>query len=61
MHRDMLKIQDDVAIVEKLNWEKLWRKIEFQNSMDDSPFRQTLELKLFISTAGKSILNLVKL
>ena len=26
--------------------------------MDDSPFGQTLELRIFISTAGKSILNL---
>ena len=28
--------------------------------MDDSPFRQTFELGIFISTAEKSILNLVK-
>ena len=29
-------------------------------SMDDSPFKQTFELGIFISAAGKSILNLVK-
>ena len=29
-------------------------------TIDDSPFRQTLELGIFIGTAGKSILNLVK-
>ena len=29
--------------------------------MDDSPFRQTFELEIFISTAEKSVLNLVKL
>ena len=29
--------------------------------MDDSPFAQTLKLEIFISTAKKSILNLVKL
>ena len=28
--------------------------------IDDSPFRQTFEIGIFISTAGKSILNLVK-
>ena len=28
-------------------------------SMDHSPLRQTFELAIFISTAGKSILNLV--
>ena len=28
--------------------------------MDHSPFRQTFELGIFTSTAGKSILNLVK-
>ena len=28
--------------------------------MDDSPFRQTFELGIFISTTEKSILNLVK-
>ena len=28
--------------------------------MDDSPFRQTVELGIFISTAGKNTLNLVK-
>ena len=27
--------------------------------MDHSPFRQTLELGIFISAAGKSILNLL--
>ena len=32
-----------------------------ENTMDDSPFRQTFELGVFISTAEKSILNLVKL
>ena len=31
------------------------------NSMDHSPIRQTFELGQFISTAGKSIINLVKL
>ena len=30
-------------------------------AMDHSPFGQTFELGTFISTAGKSILNLVKL
>ena len=30
-------------------------------SMDDSPFRQAFKLGIFISTAEKSILNLVKL
>ncbi len=30
-------------------------------SMDHSPIRQTFELGKFISTAGKSIINLVKL
>ena len=29
--------------------------------MDHSPIRQTFELGKFISTAGKSIINLVKL
>ena len=29
--------------------------------MDHSPIRQTFELGKFINTAGKSILNLVKL
>ena len=29
--------------------------------MDDSPFRQILELAIFISTAEKGIMNLVKL
>ena len=41
----------------------LWR-IKVANggcSMDDSPFRETFELGIFISTAEKSILNLVKL
>ena len=28
--------------------------------MDDSPFRETFELGIFINTAGKSILNLAK-
>ncbi len=32
-----------------------------QNTMDHSPIRQTFELGKFISTAGKSIINLVKL
>ncbi len=30
-------------------------------SMDHSPIRQTFELGKFISTAGKSIINLVKM
>ena len=47
-----------------LNEEMLKRKFErvvYFLSMDHSPFRpQTFELGIFISTAGKSILNLVK-
>ena len=33
----------------------------FYKTMDHSPIRQTFELGKFISTAGKSIINLVKL
>ena len=33
----------------------------FSVAMDHSPIRQTFELGKFISTAGKSIINLVKL
>ena len=32
----------------------------FYTTIDDSPFRQTFELGIFVSTAEKSILNLVK-
>ena len=31
MHRDMLKIQDGVAIVEKLNWSCLIRDVTLRN------------------------------
>ena len=36
-------------------------KCTLEESMDHSPIRQTFELGKFISTAGKSIINLVKL
>ena len=35
--------------------------IRLGTSMEHSPIRQTFELGKFISTAGKSIINLVKL
>ena len=36
-------------------------KVTIFAAMDHSPFEQTFKLGTFISTAGKSILNLVKL
>ena len=53
-------VKSDFNKANVTRYETFTCKKQFNCTMDDSPFRQTFELGIFISTAEKSILNLVK-
>ncbi len=50
-----------ISISKEINWAEHEYIMNMRPPMDHSPIRQTFELGKFISTAGKSIINLVKL